>query len=106
VQPRVEPHRIGGVWFSANGQRAMLLVETLAAAFDPTADARGTAGRIHRCAVPHWPHWPSAARASIIKNRTQTEATWFGSAATAGLILLMWIAYRQVSFTLPGRCRW
>ena len=34
---------------------------------------------------------------SIIKKRTQTEATWFGGAATLGMILLMWLAYRHAA---------
>jgi predicted exporter len=39
---------------------------------------------------------------SIIKQRTQAEASWFGGIATAGMILLLWFAYRNFSFTLLG----
>src|SRR5262245_6582929 len=34
-QPRAEPHQVDGVWFSADGKRALLLLQTHAAAFDP-----------------------------------------------------------------------
>ena len=39
---------------------------------------------------------------SIVKNRTQTEATCSARAATLGMILLMWLAYRNFTFTLLG----
>ena len=107
-QPRFEPHHIGGVWFSGNGQRAMLLVETLAAAFDPDGQTRALKALQSEFTEARGASPATLAVSgsgyfsSIIKNRTQTEATWFGSAATVGLILLMWIAYRQASFTLLG----
>src|SRR4051812_12178870 len=40
-QPRTEPHHTDGAWFSADAKRALLLVETHAAAFDP--DGQGKA---------------------------------------------------------------
>ncbi len=39
---------------------------------------------------------------SIIKNRTQSEATWFGTGRHAGLILLMWMAYRNFELHVAG----
>lgn len=107
-QPRVEPHRLNDVWFTADGKRALLLAETRAAAFDPdgqttalealrrefdTASA-GTGAMLEVSGSGYF--------SSIIKNRTQTEATWFGGAATLGMILLMWLAYRNITFTLLG----
>jgi len=107
-QPRFEPHHVEGVWFSANGQRAMLLVETRAAAFDPDGQTRALDAlhaeftRARGASAASLSVSGSGYFSSVIKNRTQTEATWFGSAATLGLILLMWIAYRQAMFTLLG----
>ena len=107
-QPRVEPHRLNDVWFTADGKRALLLAETRASAFDPDGQTvalealrkefeSASAGTQAKLVVSG-----SGYFSSIIKNRTQTEATWFGGAATVGMILLMWLAYRNFSFTLLG----
>jgi len=117
-QPRFEPHRIDDVWFSADGRRALLLAETQAAAFDPDGQTRALDvlhDEFHRTMLES-AHEGSARNqtpspitlavsgtgyfSSVIKNRTQREASWFGAGATAGLILLMWIAYRNLGFTL------
>ncbi len=111
-QPREEPRHIGDAWFSADGTRALLLLETHAAAFDPDGQQRaldalqteftraretGAANSTVALAVSG-----SGYFAAAIKKRTQSEATWFGGAATIGMILLMWLAYRDVRFTLLG----
>jgi len=107
-QPRFEPPRIDDVWFTADGRRALMLVETRAAAFDPDAQtraldtlraefqrARGTSTAELAVSGPGY-------FSSIIKKRTQAEATWLGGAATLGMILLMGFAYRHAGFTLLG----
>src|SRR6185369_6602348 len=38
----------------------------------------------------------------LMKNKTQTEATWIGTFDTIGVILLMLIAYRSISTTVLG----
>jgi predicted exporter len=107
-QPRKEPRRIGDVWFTADGQRALLIVETRAAAFDPDAQTKALT---HLRAEFARVRGPSKAQltvsgsgyfSSLIKNRTQREATWFGAAATLGLAILMWAAYRQARFIVLG----
>ena len=107
-QPRAEPRRLDDVWFSADGRRALLLVETHAAAFDP--DGQSSAIDALRAAFAG-ARGPSTARltisgtgyfSSIIKRRTQAEASWFGGIATAGMFVLMWFAYRHFGFTLLG----
>lgn len=107
-QPRVEPHRRDDVWFSADEKRALLLVETRAAAFDP--DGQAAALQVLRTEFARARGESPAALtisgsgyfSSMIKERTQTEATWFGAGATLGMIILMWLAYRRVTFTLLG----
>jgi len=107
-QPPKEPRRIEDVWFSADGRRALLVVETRAAAFDPDgqtqaldrlrsefARARGASSAVLDVSG-------SGYFSSLIKNRTQREATLFGTAATVALVLLMWFAYRQIRFALLG----
>ncbi len=42
-QPRAEPQHVDGVWFTADGKRALLLVETRAAAFDPDGQSSALA---------------------------------------------------------------
>ncbi len=107
-QPRAEPHQVDGVWFTADGQRALLLVQTRAAAFDPDGQtqalatlkeqfeqARGDSGA--KLTVSGTGYF-----SAVIRNRTQTEATWFGSFDTIGLITLLWLAYRRFVFTILG----
>jgi len=107
-QPRAEPHQVDGAWFAADGRRALLLVQTRAAAFDPDgqtqalaaledqfAQARGGSGA--KLTVSGTGYF-----SAVIRNRTQYEATWFGSFDTLGLITLLWLAYRRFVFTILG----
>ncbi|HET9865189.1 MAG TPA: MMPL family transporter [Steroidobacteraceae bacterium] len=107
-QPRAEPHEQHGVWFSRDGRRALLLVETHAAAFDPDGQSRALAALQDEFAQARG---ASSAMlvisgtgyfSSVIRNRTQYEATWFGSFDTIGLITLLWLAYRRFVFTVCG----
>jgi predicted exporter len=107
-QPRAEPHQLDGVWFSADGRRALLLVETHAAAFDPDGQTRALDAlrtefqKLRGSSTARLTVSGSGYFSSVIKNRTQDEATWFGSAATLGMVALMWLAYRRFGFTLLG----
>jgi len=107
-QPRAEPHHIDDVWFSADGKRALLLVETHAAAFDP--DGQGAALAVIQEEFAR-ARGDSQAKltisgtgyfSSVIRDRTQTEATWIGIADTLGMILLVWFAYRRPIFPVLG----
>jgi predicted exporter len=107
-QPREEPRRIDGAWFSRDGRRALLVVETRAAAFDP--DGQTLAVDLIRAEFAR-ARWTSPADLLItgsgffsatIKQQMQREAAMFGAIATAGLLLLMWIAYRRWLFLLLG----
>ena len=107
-QPPAEPHRVDDAWFTADGHRALLLVETRAAAFDP--DGQTTAlnvlgaefERARGASPARLAASGSGYFSSIIKQRTQAEASWFGGIATVGMILLLWYAYRHIGFTLLG----
>ncbi|HET7812059.1 MAG TPA: MMPL family transporter [Steroidobacteraceae bacterium] len=107
-QPRTEPRRIDDAWFTADGRRALLLVETRAAAFDPDGQTtaldalRAEFARARGASSARLEASGSGYFSSIIKQRTQAEAGWFGGIATAGMILLLWYAYRNFSFTLLG----
>ena len=100
---------VDGVWFAADGRRALLLVQTRAAAFDPDGQTQALAALQDQFAAGR----AAGSRAkltvsgtgyfsSVIRNRTQYEATWFGSFDTVGLITLLWLAYRRFVFTILG----
>ena len=107
-QPRAEPHQQDGVWFSANGKRALLLVQTRAAAFDPDGQSRaltlleGDFAAARGDSKAQLTVSGTGYFSSVIRNRTQYEATWFGSFDTIGLITLLWLAYRRFIFTVGG----
>jgi predicted exporter len=107
-RPREEPGRTEDVWFTADARRALLLVETRAAAFDPDGQARAIA-RIR----DGFDAARGDSRATLeitgsgyfsatIKERMQREAAVFGAVATCGLMVLMWIAYRRWLYLLLG----
>jgi predicted exporter len=106
--PPKEPQHIDDVWFTADGKRALLVLQTRAAAFDPDGQStaldelRGEFEKIRGSSTAQLTISGSGYFSSIIKNRTQREATWFGVVATLGLVVLMWIAYRQPGFVLLG----
>lgn len=98
---RRSPRTIDGAWFDATGQRALLLVQTEAAGFDPDGQQRalakldsafreaGAGSAVHM--IVSGPGRFSA----LMKERTQRETTWLGSMATIGLVVLLIVAYRR-----------
>jgi len=99
--PQRAPRQIGGVWFDAAGHRALLVAQTGAAGFDPDGqqralaelntafeEARGNAAIRMTISGP-------GSFSALMKERTQREATWLGSIATVGLLLLLFMAYRR-----------
>ncbi|RPI63652.1 MAG: hypothetical protein EHM50_01970 [Lysobacterales bacterium] len=101
----LEPRRELGVWFDAEGDRALLMAETRAPAFDPAgqraalaklqgalesagdADVRMTATGAGRFSV-------------LMEERTRVDAQHLGLAATAGMIVLLLVAYRSAGAVL------
>jgi predicted exporter len=107
-QPARQPQKLYDVWFDSEGKRAILVVATKAAAFDPNGQEQ-TAAAIRKHfeetrADPKITLTTSGpgAFSVLMKNKTQTEATWIGTFDTIGVIVLMLIAYRSVSTTVLG----
>ncbi|HKZ73199.1 MAG TPA: MMPL family transporter, partial [Steroidobacteraceae bacterium] len=107
-QPSREPQRLYDVWFDSQGDTALMLVETVAAAFDPEGQRHALdALRAH---FEHARSDPAArlivsgpgAFSVLMRDRTAGEAQWLGALATAGMIVLLLIAYRTPSFLLLG----
>ncbi len=99
--PRGAPRNIGGAWFEAAGRRALLAIETAAGGFDPDGQGRAIAAigealdSMSLGDVVHLTVSGPGSFSALMKDRTQREATWFGSAATAALLVLLYIAYRR-----------
>lgn len=107
-QPARQPQKLYDVWFDSEGKRAILVVATKAAAFDPNGQEQ-TAATLRKHfeetrADPKITLTTSGpgAFSVLMKNKTQTEATWIGTFDTIGVIVLMLIAYRSVSTTVLG----
>ena len=107
-QPANAPQRLHEVWFDRAGQRALLVVETRAAGFDPTgqeaavrasesafAEAKGDTSTKLQMTGP-------GAFSVEIGGRTQREASLIGAVDSIGLILLLWVAYRSWRTPLFG----
>lgn len=107
-QPANAPQRLHGVWFDRAGTQALLVAETVAPGFDPTGQqaavtairdafdtARGNSPSRLTLTGP-------GAFSVEIGNRTQREAGWIGSIDTLGLIVLLWVAYRNWKAPLLG----
>ena len=97
-----------GVWFDAAGERALLLVQTAAAGFDPEAqaaavaalraafdDVRGDAGTRLVLGGP-------GVFSVEIADRTRQEATWLAGIGSLAFVLLMAFAYRSWKAPLLG----
>jgi predicted exporter len=103
-----EPRQIDGAWFTADGQRALLVVSTVAAAFDPDGQAaaieriRGDFVRLRGDSRAQLVLSGSGFFSATVKQQTQREAAWFGSIAAIGLMSLMWVAYRRGRYLLLG----
>lgn len=107
-QPPNAPQRLHEVWFDRAGQRALLVVETRAAGFDPTgqADAVRAIEAAYAKAKGRAPSrlqmtGPGAFSVEI-GGRTQREASTIGTVDTIGLVLLLWLAYRSWRAPLFG----
>jgi predicted exporter len=98
--PARQPKLVDGVWFSARGE-ALLVAETHAAGFDPTAQAAAIASLQH-----HFAALPGAAQAKLVisgpgwfgvqaSRDTRAEADRFGAITTLGFVLMLLLAYRS-----------
>jgi predicted exporter len=103
--PARSPEVRAGVWFSPQGE-ALLLVQTVAAGFDPGAQQQAVDG-IQRA----FHALPGSAAAQlqlsgpgyfsvVVGAQTRHQADWIGRISTIGFILLLLLAYRSVSSLL------
>ncbi|MCM2336213.1 MAG: hypothetical protein NDI66_05465, partial [Pseudomonas sp.] len=121
-QPANAPQRQHGVWFDRDGRRALLMVETRAAGFDPTgqqaaidaihadfAAARAEAGE--GAARPADGNQADDVTLTLsgpgafsveIGGRTAREARWIGTIDGFIFALLLWVAYRSWKAPLLG----
>ena len=91
-----------GVWFSPEGE-ALLLVQTKAPGFDPTA--QGEAIAAIEAAFAALPERGDARLVlsgpgyftTLVNANTRSEAEWLGHLSTIGFIVLLLVAYRSVA---------
>jgi predicted exporter len=107
-RPAAEPERVDGVWFTADLQQALLLVETGAGGFDPPAQ-RAVLDAIRRAVdaldAEHELQLEISgpgAFSVLLHERTRGEASLLGSSAAIGILLLLALAYRSLSLPLLG----
>lgn len=107
-RPPREPRLIDQVWFDASGTAALLVVETAAPAFDPSAQ---------RVAIARLREHFEAARASpsvqltvagpgelsvLMQSRSEADASLASLLDSTGMIVLMLLAYRRLSHVVLG----
>ncbi|HHW4678327.1 MAG TPA: MMPL family transporter [Xylella sp.] len=108
LQPLAAPRMRDGVWFDRAGQRALLLVQTHAAGFDPAGQQRAYDAvqsaftRVAANTSTRLELTGPGAFAVEIASRTQGEAQWIGMLDTAGLIVLLFLAYRSWKVPVLG----
>ncbi|MEO7149632.1 MAG: xanthomonadin transporter [Rhodanobacteraceae bacterium] len=99
--PPKQPELRDGVWFSSRGE-ALLVAETRAAGFDPSAQAQAI-----DALQDHFHTLPGANKAKLtisgpgyfsveVSSRTRAEADRFGLVTTLGFVILLLLAYRSV----------
>jgi predicted exporter len=107
-QPAKQPQKQFDVWFDSAGRSAILVVATKAAAFDPDGQERAVEALQRHFGVartgPTIRMTVSGAGAfsALMKRKTQAEATLLGTLDTIGLIVLLLLAYRSVTFVILG----
>lgn len=107
-QPAASPQRIDGVWFSRDGRRALLAVQTGAVGFDPkaqelaVADIRAAYAAVRASGPGRLVVTGPGAFAVEVAGRTQREASLIGVVDSICFALLLWLAYRSWKAPLLG----
>ncbi|MCI4569162.1 MMPL family transporter [Lysobacter sp. CFH 32150] len=107
-QPAQAPQRLHGVWFDRGGREALLAVQTAAAGFDPKGQQAAVATITQAFATVRGDSRSTldltgpGAFSVEISTRTEREASWIGLVDTIGLLLLLYIAYRNWKTPLLG----
>jgi predicted exporter len=104
-QPARGPRREFDVWFTDEGDRALLIAETRAPAFD-SAGQRAALAKLQTAvesvgdADVRMTTTGAGTFSVLMEERTRAEAQHLGLAATVGMVLLLLIAYRGVGAVL------
>ena len=107
-QGAAAPKRLHGVWFDHAGERALLLVQTVAAGFDPDGQAQALEA-VH--AAFGQARGGSGSRLVVtgpgafsveVGGHTRAEAARLGSMDTVAFVLLLLLAYRSWRAPLLG----
>ncbi len=107
-RPPHEPRTIDGVWFDARGTQALLVVETAAPAFDPSAQRTAIEDlRAHFAAARTVPSIRltvagPGAFSVLMQARSEADARLASLLDTAGMIVLMLLAYRRLAHVVLG----
>ncbi|GHA81991.1 MMPL family transporter [Cognatilysobacter bugurensis] len=107
-QPAHQPELRHGVWFDRDGRRALLLVQTRAAGFDPTGQGeavqalRDAFERVRGTSASTLELGGPGAFSVEIGARTQREASLIGSIDSVVFVLILWLAYRSWRAPLLG----
>jgi predicted exporter len=107
-QPARQPQKLYDVWFDSEGNSAILVVATKAAAFDPEGQERAQTALNEHFEETRGEHTMTltasgpGAFSVLMKGKTQTEAATLGSIATVCMIILLLVAYRSVPLVLLG----
>jgi predicted exporter len=107
-QPAKQPQKQFDVWFDRAGKSAILVVATKAAAFDPDGQEKAAIALQKHFAETRGEHTVrmtvsgAGAFSVLMKGRTQAEATLLGTLDTIGLVVLLLLAYRSITFVVLG----
>jgi predicted exporter len=107
-RPAEEPERVFDVWMSPDHRRALLVVETRAAGFDPKGQAEAVRriehafAEVRGDAEQHLVISGPGAFATLMQQRTSGEASRLGIWATVAMLLIIWFAYRSPRAMLLG----
>jgi predicted exporter len=101
-QPASEPRRELDVWFDAPGERALLVAETRAPAFDPAGQRAALAALDAAFAAAEAPAGTTLTASGpgsfsvLMEARTRSAAENLARWATAGMLLVLLVAYRRL----------
>jgi predicted exporter len=106
--PAKQPQLQNGVWFDSSGREALLIVQTQAAAFDPSgqkaaqSSLQGAFEQARTDPTLKLEASGPGAFSVLMQQRTESEAQVYGSVDTIGIIVLLLVAYRSLRILVLG----